>query len=161
MSEPRIIKKYPNRRLYDTSISSYITLSDVKNLVLENVPVKVVEARTQEDITHNILLQIIIEQEETGPALFSTESLQKMIRFYGGSMQKMFSTIFEQGITLFDQSAFLNEDLPHATKTPPSLTAFAEAAQKNIQSWQQLQQQWVQSIMQAAPPKSSKNSPNE
>ncbi|HRE30521.1 MAG TPA: polyhydroxyalkanoate synthesis regulator DNA-binding domain-containing protein, partial [Candidatus Berkiella sp.] len=82
MSEPRVIKKYPNRRLYDTTISSYITLEDVKRLVVEQVAIKVVDARSQEDITHSTLLQIIIDQEENGPPLFTTPILQQMIRFY-------------------------------------------------------------------------------
>lgn len=125
MSEPRVIKKYPNRRLYDTTISSYITLEDVKRLVVEQVAIKVIDARTQDDITHSTLLQIIIEQEENGPPLFTTPILQQMIRFYGGSMHPMFSQMFEQGMQLFTQ----------------------EQIEKNVSQWQQLQNQWMHTFM--------------
>lgn len=125
MSEPRVIKKYPNRRLYDTTISSYITLEDVKRLVVEQVAIKVIDARTQDDITHSTLLQIIIEQEENGPPLFTTSILQQMIRFYGGTTHPMFSQIFEQGMRLFTQ----------------------EQIEKNFSQWQQLQNQWMQTLM--------------
>src|ERR1700726_3325886 len=102
-SETRIIKKYPNRRLYDTVISSYITLDDVKRLVIDKISLKVIDARSQIDITHSTLLQIIFEQAESGPPLFSTDSLQQMIRFYGGSMQQLLSKMFEQGMEFFSQ----------------------------------------------------------
>ena len=78
MSEKRIIKKYPNRRLYDTAISSYITLENVRQLIVEDVDVQVLDARTKNDITRNTLLQIITECEETTPPLFSTEVLQAL-----------------------------------------------------------------------------------
>ena len=95
-SELHVIKKYPNRRLYDTEISSYITLEDVRQLVLKEVPIQVVDARTKEDLTYNTLLQIIMESEERGPSFFSTDILQKMIRFYGGSMQQMLRMMLDQ-----------------------------------------------------------------
>lgn len=143
MSEPRVIKKYPNRRLYDTTISSYITLEDVKRLVVEQVAIKVIDARTQDDITHSTLLQIIIEQEESGPPLFTTPILQQMIRFYGGGVHHMFSQMFEQGMQLFTQQhAQLSEE-----KDP--LNFMSTLAQQNISQWQQLQKQWMQSFMAA------------
>ncbi|MGB1881395.1 MAG: polyhydroxyalkanoate synthesis repressor PhaR, partial [Gammaproteobacteria bacterium] len=83
----RVIKKYPNRRLYDTDQSKYVTLSDVRKLVLEGIPFTVVDKKSGEDITRNILLQIIIEQEEEGEPMFSTEVLEKIIGFYGSSVQ--------------------------------------------------------------------------
>ncbi|MGH7886805.1 MAG: polyhydroxyalkanoate synthesis repressor PhaR, partial [Candidatus Binatia bacterium] len=85
----RVIKKYPNRRLYDTSESKYVTLSDVRKLVLEDVPFCVIDKRSGEDITRNILLQIIVEQEESSEPIFSTDVLQQMIGFYGGSANKL------------------------------------------------------------------------
>ena len=91
MSEDiRIIKKYPNRRLYDTTTSSYITLEDVKKLVLDQTEFKVQDAKTKEDLTRSILLQIILE-EESGPGspMFSSDVLSKIIRFYGHAMQGM------------------------------------------------------------------------
>lgn len=141
MSEPRVIKKYPNRRLYDTTISSYITLEDVKRLVVEQVAIKVIDARSQDDITHSTLLQIIIEQEESGPPLFSTPILQQMIRFYGGAMHPLFSQIFEQGMQLFtEQQAALSQE-------HDPLNMMSHLTQQSISQWQQLQNQWVQSFM--------------
>jgi len=88
-SPPRIIKKYPNRRLYDTESSSYITLADVKKLVLEQVPFRVEDAKTKEDLTRSILLQIILEEESAGAPMFSCDMLTHIIRFYGNAMQGM------------------------------------------------------------------------
>lgn len=140
MSEPRVIKKYPNRRLYDTTISSYITLEDVKRLVVEQVAIKVVDARSQEDITHSTLLQIIIDQEENGPPLFTTTILQQMIRFYGGSMHSLFSQMFEQGMQLFaQQQTALSQE-----KDPLNMMPLT---QQNITQWQQLQNQWMNAFM--------------
>ena len=79
----RLIKKYPNRRLYDTKTSSYITLVDVKELVLQHEDFQVVDAKTGEDLTRSILLQIILEEEAGGAPMFSSEMLSQMIRFYG------------------------------------------------------------------------------
>ena len=73
--ETRLIKKYPNRRLYDTATSSYITLADVKKLVLQQVPFKVADAKSNEDLTRSILLQIILEEESSGAPMFSSDML--------------------------------------------------------------------------------------
>ena len=90
MSESlRLVKKYPNRRLYDTKTSAYITLADVKGLVLALENFKVVDAKSGEDLTRSILLQIIIEEETAGVPLFTTELLSQMIRFYGHAMEGM------------------------------------------------------------------------
>jgi polyhydroxyalkanoate synthesis repressor PhaR len=85
----RLIKKYPNRRLYDTQTSTYITLADVKQLVLENELFKVVDAKSSEDLTRSILLQIILEEESGGMPMFSSTMLAQVIRFYGHAMQGM------------------------------------------------------------------------
>jgi polyhydroxyalkanoate synthesis repressor PhaR len=103
MSEIRVIKKYPNRRLYDTATSSYITLADVKKLVLENVEFKVVDAKTSEDLTRSILLQIILDEEAAGAPMFSSDVLTQIIRFYGNAMQGMMRTFLEKNIQTFMQ----------------------------------------------------------
>ena len=97
----RIIKKYPNRRLYDTETSSYITLADVKKLVLEQVDFKVEDAKTREDLTRAILLQIILEEEAGGAPMFSSDMLSKIIRFYGNAMQGMMGNYLEKNIQTF------------------------------------------------------------
>ena len=99
--EIRLIKKYPNRRLYDTATSSYITLADVKQLVLDQVVFKVMDAKSEEDLTRNILLQIILEEESAGAPMFSSDMLSQIIRFYGNAMQGMMGSYLEKNIQTF------------------------------------------------------------
>jgi len=97
----RLIKKYPNRRLYDTRTSTYITLVDVKDLVLKQEEFQVVDAKTGEDLTRSILLQIILEEEAAGAPMFSSDVLAQMIRFYGNAMQGMMGKYLENNINAF------------------------------------------------------------
>ncbi|WP_114689688.1 polyhydroxyalkanoate synthesis repressor PhaR [Polynucleobacter necessarius] len=99
--EDRLIKKYPNRRLYDTQTSTYVTLSDIKNLVMANEVFKVVDAKTDEDLTRNILLQIILEEEAGGAPVFSSQMLSHIIRFYGNSMQGLMGNYLEKTMQSF------------------------------------------------------------
>ena len=113
MADPiRLIKKYPNRRLYDTQTSSYITLADVKELVLEHGIFQVVDAKSGEDLTRNILLQIILEEEAGGAPMFTSDLLSQMIRFYGNAMQGMMGKYLESNIKSFtDMQAKLQEQV--------------------------------------------------
>lgn len=95
-ASPRLIKKYPNRRLYDTSASVYITLVEIKQLVIQNVPFKVVDAKSGEDLTRSILLQIILEEEAVGTPMFSEAVLAHLIRLYGQAMQGFMGPWLEQ-----------------------------------------------------------------
>ncbi len=97
----RLIKKYPNRRLYDTQTSAYITLADVKQLVLENEDFRVVDAKSDEDLTRSILLQIILEEEASGAPLFTSQMLSQIIRFYGHAMQGMMGAYLEKSMGAF------------------------------------------------------------
>src|SRR5665647_1297218 len=99
----RLIKKYPNRRLYDTRTSSYITLADVKELVLKNEQFQVVDAKTSEDLTRSILLQIILEEEAGGMPMFTSDLLAQLIRFYGNAMQGMVGNYLEKNMQTFVQ----------------------------------------------------------
>jgi polyhydroxyalkanoate synthesis repressor PhaR len=99
--QARLIKKYPNRRLYDTRTSTYITLVDVKELVLKQEEFQVVDAKTGEDLTRSILLQIILEEEAAGVPMFSSDVLAQMIRFYGHAMQGMMGKYLETNISAF------------------------------------------------------------
>ncbi|MBE7522713.1 MAG: polyhydroxyalkanoate synthesis repressor PhaR [Burkholderiales bacterium] len=102
MSAPiRTIKKYPNRRLYDTANSGYITLADVKQMVLEQIDFQVIDAKSGEDLTRAILLQIILEEESGGVPMFSSEMLTQMIRFYGTAQQTMMGQYMEQNVKAF------------------------------------------------------------
>ncbi|MGI9135179.1 MAG: polyhydroxyalkanoate synthesis repressor PhaR [Rhodoferax sp.] len=94
----RVIKKYPNRRLYDTDTSSYVTLAEIRKLIIDNEPCLVVDAKTGEDITRSILLQIILEEEAGGSPMFTTEVLANVIRFYGHAMQGLMGGYLERNM---------------------------------------------------------------
>ena len=98
---PRIIKKYPNRRLYDTANSGYITLADVKQMILADLAFQVIDAKSGDDITRTILLQIILEEEAGGMPMFSSEMLAQMIRFYGSAQQTIMGQYIEQNVKAF------------------------------------------------------------
>lgn len=100
-SSARVIKKYPNRRLYDTDTSSYITLAEVKALVMKGEPFCVRDAKSNEDITRSILLQIILEEETAGVPLFSESMLSNVIRFYGHAMQDYMGSYLEKNMQMF------------------------------------------------------------
>jgi polyhydroxyalkanoate synthesis repressor PhaR len=97
----RVLKKYPNRRLYDTQSSSYITLADVKQMVLDGQAFEVRDAKDASDLTRSILLQIILEEESGGVPMFSTETLAQIIRLYGHTMQGAMGAWFEQNMKAF------------------------------------------------------------
>jgi polyhydroxyalkanoate synthesis repressor PhaR len=99
--QTRLIKKYPNRRLYDTRTSTYITLADVKELVLKHEEFRVVDAKSGDDLTRSILLQIILEEEAGGAPMFTSDLLAQMIRFYGNAMQGMMGQYLENNINAF------------------------------------------------------------
>src|SRR5829696_7617247 len=99
----RLIKKYPNRRLYDTKTSSYITLADVKQMVLRHETFQVVDAKSNEDLTRQILLQIILEEESAGAPMFSSDLLSQLIRFYGNAMQGMMGGYLERNMRAFQE----------------------------------------------------------
>ena len=97
----RVIKKYPNRRLYDTSTSTYVTLAEVKQLVMQGESVVVRDAKTSEDLTRSILLQIILEEEAGGAPMFSEAALANIIRFYGHAMQGHMGNYIEKNVQMF------------------------------------------------------------
>ena len=151
--ELRIIKKYPNRRLYDTAISSYITLDSIKTLVNEGTEFKVIDARSEQDITDSTLLQIIIDQEDSQPPLFTRQLLLNFIRFYGNSMQTVMSQYLEQSMDLFlNQQNNLQSSLQTWFKDSP-LQSMTALAHKNLQIWQDMQNKFMQSNQQHTPTK--------
>ena len=97
----RVIKKYPNRRLYDTTTSTYITLTEVKQLVMDSAAFQVIDAKTGEDLTRSILLQIILEEEAGGAPMFTEAVLGNIIRFYGHAMQGFMGTYIEKNVQMF------------------------------------------------------------
>ncbi len=102
-NQVRLIKKYPNRRLYDTKTSSYITLVDVKQMVLKQEEFQAVDAKTGDDLTRQILLQIILEEESGGSPMFTSDALSQMIRTYGNAMQGMMGGYLEKNINAFQE----------------------------------------------------------
>jgi len=150
MSATRIIKKYPNRRLYDTEDSKYITLEDVKKLVLDGVDFIVKDVKTEEDLTRNILLQIISEQEHDGEPFFSTELLIQIIRSYGDSLQSMAGDYIEKSMQLFVEQ---QKQFQEAISSNP-LTAMSALTDKNLKMWQEMQD----NLFKAAGLKSNNNS---
>ncbi|MBT5500318.1 MAG: polyhydroxyalkanoate synthesis repressor PhaR [Thiotrichales bacterium] len=143
MSQERLIKKYPNRRLYDTSASCYITLDEVRKLVIDGSPFKVFEKKTNEDITRNILLQIIMDYESgEGEPMFSSELLINFIRNYGESSQDSFKSYLEQSMEFFTQQ----QDILREHLTKPKIENPAEAwmdmGKKQFDLWQQAQKQF-------------------
>ena len=139
MSEPRVIKKYPNRRLYDTAVSKYITLGDVRELVLSGEPFCVRDAKTEEDLTRSILLQIIIDQESESDPLFSTDNLQNFIRYYGENQQKGFSDFINQSLAFFQrQQEQFQSNMSDIMENNP-VKVWSDISKQNMEMWQQMQ----------------------
>ncbi len=138
MAETRLIKKYPNRRLYDTAISSYVTLEDVKALVLDGVDFEVVDAKTGTDLTRTILLQIISEEEEGGEPIFSSELLAQIIRAYGGNMQSLLTSYLEKSMELWaDQQRALRERARTFMDASNPMAVLSQITEQNLSMWQQ------------------------
>lgn len=149
----RVIKKYPNRRLYDTTTSSYITLAEVRQLVIENIILVVRDAKTGDDLTRSILLQIILEEEAGGAPMFSEPALANIIRFYGHAMQGFMGVYLEKNVQAFtDIQGKLSEQ--SKTITPEMWTQFMKLqsplmhgmlgnyAEQSKSSFLQMQEQW-------------------
>ncbi|TDJ16292.1 MAG: polyhydroxyalkanoate synthesis repressor PhaR [Gammaproteobacteria bacterium] len=147
MTETRIIKKYPNRRLYDTEISSYITLEDVRHLVMQHVDFRVREAKSKQDITRSILLQIILEREEGGEPIFSEPVLQEIIRFYGDSLQGMMTSYLEKSLKLFvEQQDKWRGSMSNVMVGDP-LAMMRDVAEQNLTMWKEMQESFLSSAM--------------
>ena len=140
MSQVRIIKKYPNRRLYDTEISSYVTLEDVRQLIVEGEGFEVRDARTGNDLTRAVLLQILAEHEDIGQPIFSTQLLTTVIRFYGDSLQGIIGSYLERSIQMFsEQQQQLRSHLGNfVVQTPWAL--LNQLTERNMEIWKGVQQ---------------------
>ncbi|QGU34019.1 polyhydroxyalkanoate synthesis repressor PhaR [Thermochromatium tepidum] len=139
MNSERIIKKYPNRRLYDTEVSRYITLADVRDLVMSGQPFRVLDSANDSDITRAILLQIMLEEESGGQPLFSATMLAQIIRFYGGTLQGAFTRYLESSLDLFAKQ---QQEMARALSDNP-FEAVARLAQKNVEMWADLQDEFM------------------
>lgn len=141
----RIIKKYPNRRLYDTEISRYITLEDVRKLVLNGIEFQVTDVKTEEDLTRSVLLQIISEQEHEGKPIFNTPMLTQLIRFYGNAYQSAFSDYLQKSLEMFAaQQQSLQKNFEQAVTGNPFATKMSEMTEQNLEAWRQMQNSFFQ-----------------
>jgi polyhydroxyalkanoate synthesis repressor PhaR len=155
--QTRIIKKYPNRRLYDTQVSRYITVADVRDLVMQGVEFKVIDANSNDDITRPTLLQIIMEQESEGQPLFTADILSKMIRFYGDSVQGVFSTYLEKSLELFvEQQKRLQRQVRDMMSGNTPFELMADLTQRNLEIWRDMQRNFLNAAGVKTPPNCKK-----
>lgn len=145
MSEERLIKKYANRRLYDAAQSRHITIDDIRNMVVAGVRIKVIEDKSNEDITRLVLLQVIADQEQFGRPILSTSLLESMIRFYGNSMQGLFSSYLEKSVETFIRQQEVLQAKP-----------LAELTRQNLELWARMQETLLSAF---APPRDPAREP--
>lgn len=143
-----VIKKYPNRRLYDTSTSTYITLDDVKQMVIRSEPMQVVDAKTNEDLTRATLMQILLEEEASGAPVFNVSMLSALIKLYGQAQQSVLAPFLENSLVQFQKAQQLMEEQmrtlpkgfdPQSMFNPAG--AFQKSVEENSKIWQTLMQQ--------------------
>ena len=160
MSDPRIIKKYPNRRLYDTEESRYITLADIRRLVLDKVEFIVMDKKSEEDITRAILLQVISEQEQIGDPIMSQDFLSQVIRSYGGgSMQNLVGSYLEQSLKLFRGQQQQVRDRVKSVVGLDPIGVVTDITQKNYELWKSVQSEIFKTLSQARPADGSDSEP--
>ncbi len=153
MTAIRIIKKYPNRRLYDTEISSYITIEDVRQLIVDGESFEVRDAKTGNDLTRQVLLQIITEHEQDGQPMLSTELLSQLIRFYGDSLQGFMGNYLERSMQVFleQQQQFRQQMGGLIGQTP--WTMLNQLTERNMEMWKDFQQNLVGGLGSQAKPR--------
>jgi len=148
----RTIKKYPNRRLYDTEISSYITLEEVRQLVLDNEDFEVRDAKSGEDLTRSVLLQIISENEGDGQPMLSPQLLSQIIRFYGDSLQGFMGPYLERSLQVFlDQQTQFRSQLNSLMGQTP-WTMLNDLTERNMDAWKAMQRGFMDTAAQVVPP---------
>ena len=151
MAAIRIIKKYPNRRLYDTEISSYITIEDVRQLIVDGEDFEVRDAKTGDDLTRTVLLQIISEQEQDGEPVLSTQLLSQIIRFYGDSLQGFMGNYLERSMQAFlDQQQQFRQQMGGLRGQTP-WTMMNQLTERNMEMWKEFQKNLTGSIGQKPP----------
>jgi polyhydroxyalkanoate synthesis repressor PhaR len=138
MAEERLIRKYANRRLYDAHDSRHVTLDDLRKLIAAGQRLKVVDDKSGDDVTRNILLQIIASQEQFGTPVLSTQLLEAIIRFYGNPVQQVLTAYLEQSIGgLLRQQQLMQQEMTKALETP--MAPLAEMARQNMEMWAKMQ----------------------
>jgi len=146
MGAIRIIKKYPNRRLYDTEISSYITIEDVRQLIVDGEDFEVRDAKSGADLTRQVLLQIISEHEQEGTPILSTQLLSQIIRFYGDSLQGFMGTYLDRSMQAFlEQQHQLRKQMGGMLDQTP-WAMMNKLTERNMEMWQEFQQNLTGSV---------------
>ena len=153
MAAKRVIKKYPNRRLYDTEISSYITIEDVRQLIVDGEEFEVRDAKSGEDLTRQVLLQIISEHEQDGQPMLSTQLLSHIIRFYGDSLQGFMGSYLDRSMQAFmDQQQQFRQQVGGLLGQTP-WTMMNQLTERNVELWKEFQQNLVGGMGLAPKPK--------
>ena len=151
MAANRIIKKYPNRRLYDTEISSYITIEDVRQLIVDGEDFEVRDAKSGEDLTRSVLLQIIADKEQDGEPMLSTQLLSQLIRFYGDSLQGFMGNYLERSMQVFlDQQQQFRQQMGNLLGQTP-WAMMNQLTERNMEMWKEFQKNLTGSIGQKPP----------
>ncbi len=156
-TKTRVIKKYPNRRLYDTVESKYVTLSDLRELVMTQEEFVVVDQKSEDDITRSVLLQIILEQEEKdGQPLFSAEFLHKLIGMYGNPNQQLAGNFLNKTMEIFcEQQKILNTQMEEAISANPMSALLTNMTKTNMEIWKEMQSNFLKTM--DSPLQSKKN----
>jgi polyhydroxyalkanoate synthesis repressor PhaR len=162
MAAERVIKKYANRRLYDATASRHVTLDDLRKLIVQGEKIRVVDDKTGDDLTRQILLQIIADQEQFGQPILSTPTLEALIRFYGDAMQGFMGRYLEQSVAGFvQQQQALQSQLSKMVSGTP-LASMADMAQANLAMWQQMQETFASTLRpRPAPPPAATAEPTD
>ena len=150
MTEERVIKKYANRRLYDTAESRYIALADIRQLIVDGEQFRVVDDRSGEDITRSILLQLIVELEEGGQPMLSSRLLEQIILYYGNTLQAFVGTYLEKSMDSFiRQQQVLQDQMESMLRMTPS-TVLKDMAERNLELWKNMQENLMKAYVQDA-----------
>jgi len=149
----RLLKKYPNRRLYDTQTSSYVTLSQVCELVRAGEELQIIDSDSEEDITRSVLLQIILEMESKDEPLLSANVLSDLIRFYGNTVPDFFSSYLQDSMSTFAKQ---QQQLQESFTSNP-IDAFSKMAENNLAIWNQLQNNMLNPVAEKSEPAAGKS----
>jgi polyhydroxyalkanoate synthesis repressor PhaR len=146
MNKERLIKKYANRRLYDSSQSKHVTLDDIRGIIVQGESIKVLEDKTGDDITRHILLQVIAEQEHGGRPILSARVLESLIRFYGNQLQGFLATYLERSVeTFLQQQEIMQTQLSKVASTSPLAATMTELTRSNLELWAKMQESLLNS----------------
>jgi polyhydroxyalkanoate synthesis repressor PhaR len=150
MSNERVIKKYANRRLYDSTGSRHVTLDDIRKMIVSGDKVKVVDDKSGEDLTRAVLLQVISEQEQFGTPVLSLELLESIIRFYGNPVQEMLTRYMEQSVgSLVRQQQVMRAEMAKVLEGP--MAPMAEFARQNMEQWGKIQNSMMSAFAASKP----------